>query len=73
MSKLSPISRSDLIRWLRELGFEDPLPEKRHQHLKRDATLVIIPNPHAEEISVVLLAEVLRKAGISREEWFSVT
>ena len=41
--------------------------------MKRDATLVIIPNPHGGEISVGLLAEILRKARISREEWFSVT
>jgi len=62
-----------LIRRLRELGFEGPFSGKRHQHMKRDATLVIIPNPHGREISVGLLAEILRKARISREEWFSVT
>ena len=73
MSKISPVSRSDLIRRLRELGFEGPFLGKRHQHMKRDATLVIIPNPHGGEISVGLLAEILRKARISREEWFSVT
>jgi hypothetical protein len=48
-----------------------PFPGKRHQHMKRDATLVLIPNPHGGEISVDLLSEILRKARISREEWFS--
>ncbi|MCU0638142.1 MAG: type II toxin-antitoxin system HicA family toxin [Methanothrix sp.] len=67
-----PVSRSELIRRLRDLGFEGPFPGKRHQHMKRDATLVIIPNPHGGEISVDLLSEILRKARIDREEWFSV-
>ncbi|MGD0953182.1 MAG: type II toxin-antitoxin system HicA family toxin [Methanotrichaceae archaeon] len=72
MSKLTPVSRSELIRRLKELGFEGPFPGKRHQHMKRDVTLAIIPNPHGGEISIDLLAEILRKARISREEWFSV-
>ncbi len=34
---------------------------------------VKIPNPHrGEDIGAGLLAEILRKAEISREEWFSV-
>jgi hypothetical protein len=31
-----------------------------------------IPNPRGEDIGVGLLAEILRRAGISRDEWFSV-
>jgi predicted RNA binding protein YcfA (HicA-like mRNA interferase family) len=61
-----------LIRRLKDLGFEGPFPGKRHQHMKKDATLVIIPNPHGSDISVDLLAEILRKAKINREDWFSV-
>jgi hypothetical protein len=30
---------------------------------------VIIPNPHEGDISVGLLARLLRQAGVSREEW----
>ncbi len=71
MPRLLPVSRSELIRRLKVLGFEGPFPGKKHQHMKRDATLVLIPNPHAGEISVDLLSEILRKARISREEWFS--
>ncbi|HSD58242.1 MAG TPA: type II toxin-antitoxin system HicA family toxin [Methanotrichaceae archaeon] len=60
-----------MIRRLKVLGFVGPFPGKKHQHMKRDATLVLIPNPHGGEISVDLLSEILRKANISREEWFS--
>lgn len=72
MPRLTPISRSELIRRLKELGFTGPFPGKRHQHMKRGPTLAIIPNPHGGEISVDLLAEILRKAQISRDEWFRV-
>jgi predicted RNA binding protein YcfA (HicA-like mRNA interferase family) len=65
------VSRPELIRRLKDLGFDGPFPGKRHQHMKRDATLVIIPNPHGGEISVDLLVEILRKANISREDWLS--
>jgi predicted RNA binding protein YcfA (HicA-like mRNA interferase family) len=72
LPKLSPVSRSELIHRLKELGFEGPFPGKKHQHMKRGITLAIIPNPHGEKISVDLLSEILRKAQISREDWFSV-
>ncbi|MDD4653753.1 MAG: type II toxin-antitoxin system HicA family toxin [Methanothrix sp.] len=72
MPRLTPISRSELIRRLKELGFAGSFSGKRHQHMKRGATLAIIPNPHGGEISVDLLAEILRKAQISRDEWFRV-
>jgi hypothetical protein len=38
----------------------------------RDRLYAKIPNPHhGEEIGASLLAEILRKAKISREEWLS--
>jgi hypothetical protein len=39
--------------------------------MKRETTLAVIPNPHAGEISIDLLAEILRKARVSGEDWFS--
>ena len=73
MSRLVPVSRVEMVRRLKKLGFEGPFPGKRHQHLIRGTTLVIIPNPHhGQDISADLIAEILRKAKISREEWFSV-
>jgi len=38
----------------------------------RGVTLFIIPNPHhGQDIHADLIIEILRKAKISREEWFS--
>jgi predicted RNA binding protein YcfA (HicA-like mRNA interferase family) len=78
LSKLAPVSRKELIRNLRTLGFKGPYPGSSHAYMVKARTeggrlYVSIPNPHhGEEIGVGLLVEILRKAKISREEWFSV-
>jgi len=73
LSRLVPVSRGELIRRLKKLGFAGPFPGKRHQYMIRGVTLVIIPNPHhGQDIHADLIVEILRKAKISREEWFSV-
>lgn len=61
--------RRDLIRVLKEFGFDGPFPGGKHEYLKKGQLKVPIPNPHQGDISVDLLARVLRKANISREEW----
>jgi hypothetical protein len=35
----------------------------------KGTVVVIIPNPHRGDISVPLLARILRRARISRDEW----
>ena len=72
MSKLVPVSRRELIRRLSTLGFEGPFPGSGHSYMVREHLYVKIPNPHhGDEIGTSLLAEILRKAKIGREEWFS--
>jgi predicted RNA binding protein YcfA (HicA-like mRNA interferase family) len=71
VSRLSPVSRDELIRRLRELGFTGPYTGGRHQFLVRGATRLILPNPHRSSIGADLLARVLREAGVSREDWLS--
>ena len=71
MSRLTPVSRQELIRRLSELGFEGPVPGRKHQHMTKSDLLLMLPNPnHGAKISVDLLTEILRKAKITREEWF---
>lgn len=73
MSKLVPVSRRELIRRLNKLGFKGPYPGSGHSYMVREHLYVKVPNPHhGEEIGASLLAEILRKAKISREEWFAV-
>jgi hypothetical protein len=39
----------------------------------KDDLVLTIPNPHSHEISVDLLARILKQAGIPREEWLGAT
>jgi predicted RNA binding protein YcfA (HicA-like mRNA interferase family) len=65
-----PISRRDLVRKLKGLGFIGPYSGGRHQFMARGALKVRIPNPHkSQDITDSLLNEVLRQAGIPRSEF----
>ena len=63
------ISRRELIRRLRALGFEGPFSGGRHQFMSKGRFKLRIPNPHQHTISIALLNELLRQAGIDRDEW----
>ena len=70
--RLTPVSRQDLIRRLRLLGWSGPYAGSKHQHMVKGSIQLTIPNPHGgREIGVNLLKIVLNEAGISREEWLS--
>jgi len=69
MPPWGPISRRELIRGLRALGFEGPFSGGRHQFMLRGEVVVAIPNPHGRDIGVGLLSRVLRQAGVTRSEW----
>jgi predicted RNA binding protein YcfA (HicA-like mRNA interferase family) len=66
-----PISRGDLLRALRALGFEGPYSGGKHQFMLRAAVTLRIPNPHHSDIGRDLLARILRQAGIDRATWES--
>ena len=69
MPRLGPISRNELVRGLRRLGFEGPYSGGRHQFMVREEVSVRLPNPHRADVGVELLLRVLRQAGIGRAEW----
>lgn len=72
MARLTPISRRDLIRRLKKLGFEGPFSGGRHQFMVRQDRRLILPNPHRGDISASLLRRIIRQAGVSSEKWNSV-
>jgi hypothetical protein len=72
MPAIAPISRKDLIYYLRLCGFEGPLPGKKHARMRKDNLTIRIPNPHQGSISKPLLLEILRQAEVSREDWESL-
>lgn len=46
MPSLDPVSRRELIRKLKSLGFQGPFPGGKHQWMQRDGLRLTIPNPH---------------------------
>jgi len=66
---VAPISRKELIRKFRTLGYSGPFSGGRHQFMVKGRQKVRIPNPHLGDINVGLLKEILRQAEISSEEW----
>jgi predicted RNA binding protein YcfA (HicA-like mRNA interferase family) len=67
------ISRRDLIQRLRILGFDGPFSGGKHQFMRKGRIKLRIPNPHQSDISTALVQELLRQAGIHRDEWDSTT
>jgi len=72
MPLYGPIGRNDLVKALRRLGFEGPFSGKRHQFMLKGSLRLRIPNPHRGEISMSLLAEILRQGGIERATWEAI-
>ncbi|MEK7204415.1 MAG: type II toxin-antitoxin system HicA family toxin [candidate division NC10 bacterium] len=69
MPRLSPVSWLELVRRLRRLGFDGPYEGGKHPYMVRGDVVVSVPNPHREAIGVDLLQRILRRAGVTREEW----
>ena len=69
MPRFGPISRNDLIRALREAGFDGPYSGGKHSFMIKGDLTLTLPNPHRGDIGRELLIRILRQAGISREEW----
>lgn len=65
------ISRRELIRKLRHLGFEGPFPGSRHEFMRRGRVRIPIPGRHLGDIPAGLVSRILREAGVSPEEWES--
>ena len=69
MPRFGPVSRRDLIRYLRALGFDGPYPGGKHMFMRRGDLDLRIPNPHQGDIGKGLLARLLKQAGVSKEDW----
>ena len=64
------ISRRDLIKKFRNLGFIGPYSGGKHMFMSKGGLKIRVPNPHGSgDISDSLLHEILRQANITKEEW----
>ena len=67
------ISRRELIRKFKALGYSGPFSGGKHQFMLKDRKKIRVPNPHGSgDIDISLLKEILRQAGISSNEWDNV-
>ncbi|MBI2304099.1 MAG: type II toxin-antitoxin system HicA family toxin [Chloroflexi bacterium] len=69
MAELSPVPWTNLVRQLRKLGFDGPYQGGRHPYMIKGNLVLTIPNPHRRDIGVALLSRILRRAGVTKEEW----
>ncbi|MXY22434.1 MAG: type II toxin-antitoxin system HicA family toxin [Dehalococcoidia bacterium] len=74
MSRLTPLRSREVIRRLRALGYRGPMSRGRHRQMYNPRTGQRIPIPMhgSRDISVGLIRDIIRRAGISREEWNSL-
>ena len=63
------ISWRKFVQNFRKLGFEGPYSGGRHLFMKRGELKIHIPHKHKGEISIGLVSEILRQAGIDKVEW----
>ena len=66
---LKPVSRRELIRRFKKLGFEGPLSGGKHAFMRKESLTVRIPNPHGSDIGIYLLKEILKQAHINSLDW----
>jgi hypothetical protein len=71
MTRLTPVSWNTLVQKLRNMAFEGPYRGRKHYFMIKGDFRLTIPNPHAQDMGLPLLKEILKRAGISREEWLA--
>lgn len=69
MPKLTPVSWKDLIRKLRQTGFERPYSGGKYLYMIKGRLTIRVPNPHHTDIGISLLNRILKQAGIPRAHW----
>ena len=69
MSKLTPVSFSELVKKLRVLGFEGPIGGGKHLFMVKENLKLTMPNPHRQDIGIDLLKRILKRGEIDRDEW----
>jgi len=72
MAKLVPVTRIDLIRKLKNLGFDGPFVATRHQYMFQKSQKIFIPNLHGKDIGVPLLGRIIKQLDVTVEKFNSL-
>lgn len=66
---LKPISRRELMRRLKRLGFIGPFSGGKHQFMEKGNFKISIPNPHGDDIGKNLLSRIIKDLRILEEDF----
>jgi predicted RNA binding protein YcfA (HicA-like mRNA interferase family) len=76
MPKMKPIPRRELLRKLKQLGFEGPFPGGKHDAMRRPGDQAKVPIPRddakSREIGVELQKRIMKEIGVSLKEWLAL-
>ncbi len=61
--------RRDLLRYLKQLGFEGPISGGKHEFVLKGTLVVTIPNPHGSDIEKSCLGNFCARPEVDRKEW----
>jgi predicted RNA binding protein YcfA (HicA-like mRNA interferase family) len=67
MPAFGPVKRKDLIRYLKQFGFEGPYSGGKHQFMARGEITIRVPNPHQGDIGRVSWRGYCVKPGSARK------
>ena len=71
MVELVPVSWVNLLKRLRNFGFDGPYQGGNHPYMIKDKLVLTIPNQHRKVIGVPLLSRLLKQAGIDKDKWIT--
>lgn len=61
-----------MIKKFRKFGFRGPYAGGKHLFMCKESLKVHIPSNHGSDINIGLVNEILKQAGINKEEWDQV-
>jgi len=72
LSKIIPVPYRIFIKKLKNLGLEGPHKGSKHPYMTKGNIVIILPSPHhGEDVDVKIIKEIMKIAGISRDDWLS--
>lgn len=64
-----PISRQELVRRFKTLGWEGPYSGGKHSFMCKGNQKVRVPNPHGGDVDWSLTKRIPRQSGVSVDAW----
>jgi len=73
MPRIIPISRKNLIKKLKKLGFKGPYSGTKHEYMIKDCHKIFIPNPHSKkDIDIPIIKALINQLNIGRNKFLEL-